>query len=131
MPLSPNRVAGIHSRPRELVLNRWTAIAEVICWEAGNAAGTLPFSDKKTSMSSTPPFLPGLPLIGNAHQFLTDPVPLLQRGYQQYGRIFSVRLGNKPMAVLLGPEYNRIFFEQTDKLLSMREGYPFLLPMFN
>jgi len=78
-----------------------------------------------------PPFVKGLPLIGNIHQFLSDPVALVRRGYQQYGRLFAIRLGNKPVAVMLGPEFNRFFFEQTDKLLSIREAYPFLPSMFD
>src|SRR5215813_15478965 len=78
-----------------------------------------------------PPFVRGLPLIGNLHKFMTDPVSLVRSGYEQHGRIFAINLGHKPMVVLLGPEYNRFFFEQTDKLLSIREGYPFLKHMFD
>lgn len=78
-----------------------------------------------------PPFVRGLPVIGNLHQFMQDPVSLVRRGYEQHGRLFAIRLANKPVAVLLGPEFNRFFFEQTDKLLSIREGYPFLKRMFD
>jgi sterol 14-demethylase len=47
-----------------------------------------------------------------------------------YGPIFSIRLGTRHAAVLLGPEYNRLFFAETDKCLSMREVYRWLIPMF-
>jgi sterol 14-demethylase len=62
---------------------------------------------------------------------MRDPLALIQRGLREQGRIFSLRLGNKPAVVLLGPEYNRFFFEETDKLLSMREAYPFFRQMFH
>lgn len=35
------------------------------------------------------------------------------------------------MNVMLGPEHNRFFFEETDKLLSIRESMPFFLKMFS
>lgn len=80
---------------------------------------------------SLPPSLPGTPLLGNALQFLRDPVSLLKRGQLEHGNIFSFRLGNQPAVVLLGPDYNRFFFEQTDKLLSLRRAYPFFISMFS
>lgn len=79
----------------------------------------------------SPPFLKSVPLLGNAPAFFTDPVSLIRGGYEQYGRMFAMRLGRKPVVVMLGPEFNRFFFEQTDKLLSIREAYPFLQRMFD
>ncbi len=78
----------------------------------------------------TPPALPGFPLLGNALAFQNDPVALFRRGYETLGPIFSIRLAVKPAVVLIGPEYNRFFFEQTDHILSMQEAYRFLIPMF-
>lgn len=81
---------------------------------------------------SSPPTVSGrIPVIGHALQFLRDPIPLLERGYQEHGSVFSLELGNKPAVVLLGPDNNRFFFTQTDKLLSIREGYPFFIKMFH
>jgi sterol 14alpha-demethylase len=78
----------------------------------------------------TPPVLAGLPLLGNALEFRRDPIGLFQRGYEKLGSIFTIHLGRKPAVVLIGPENSRFFFEQTDKILSMREVYKFLIPMF-
>ena len=79
-----------------------------------------------------PPTVSGsAPVVGHALQFLRDPIPLLERGYQEHGAVFSLRLGNKPAVILLGPENNRFFFAETDKLLSIREGYPFFIKMFH
>ena len=78
----------------------------------------------------TPPQVPGLPLLGNALDFRANPVDLIQRGYEMYGPLFSIAVGPKHFAVLLGPENNRFFFEQTGKLLSIQKAYQFLIPMF-
>ena len=76
------------------------------------------------------PRLRSLPLIGNALSFARDPHELMRRGYEQYGEIFAIQLGSKPAVVLLGPENHELFFNLTDKNLSMREAYQFLIPMF-
>lgn len=81
---------------------------------------------------SFPPAISGsAPMIGHTVQFLRNPIPLLERGYREHGSVYSLRLGNKPAVVVLGPENNRFFFTQTDKLLSIREGYPFFIKMFH
>jgi sterol 14-demethylase len=77
-----------------------------------------------------PPALPGLPLLGNALDFFKDPVKVFRKGYDTLGPVFSIRLGLKRAAVLLGPENNRFFFSETDNILSMREVYKFVIPMF-
>jgi sterol 14alpha-demethylase len=80
---------------------------------------------------SAPPGLDGPPVVGHALQFMKNPVALIQRGLAEKGPIFSLRMGNKPAVVVLGPDSNRFFFEQTDKLLSIREAYPFFRKMFH
>ena len=73
----------------------------------------------------------GVPVLGHALQFRRDPTALMERGYHEHGSIFSFQLGPKRAVVLLGPENNRFFFSETDKLLSIRESYPFFIKMFH
>ena len=73
----------------------------------------------------------GLPVLGHVLQFLRDPTALIERGYHEHGSVFSLQIGPKRVVILLGPENNRFFFSETDKLLSIREGYPFFLKMFH
>jgi sterol 14-demethylase len=87
-------------------------------------------NDKECIMTMPPPALPGLPILGNVLDFHRDAEALIRRGYEQYGSIFSLRLGPKRVVVLLGADNQRFFFTETDKLLSMREVYRFLVPMF-
>src|SRR6266516_6585027 len=88
--------------------------------------------NSRSTMASghPPPALPGLPLLGNAIQFLRDPIDVVKLGYERFGRVFSIRLGLKPIAILLGPENHRFFFAQNDTIFSLREVYQFVIPMF-
>lgn len=73
----------------------------------------------------------GAPIVGHLLQFFRDPVAVLKRGYRTRGRLFSLNFMGRRMNVMLGPEHNRFFFEETDKLLSIRESMPFFLKMFS
>jgi sterol 14alpha-demethylase len=82
--------------------------------------------------AATLPMLDGAaPLIGHLAQFFRDPVAVLKRGYKTKGKLFSFSILGRRMNVMLGPEHNRFFFEETDKLLSIRESMPFFLKMFS
>jgi sterol 14-demethylase len=78
----------------------------------------------------TPPVVPGLPLLGNAIAFYKNPIEVFRRGFETYGSIFSIRLGPKPAAVVIGPENHRFFFTETKNVFSIREIYKFIIPMF-
>ncbi len=83
------------------------------------------------STASLPMMEGGAPLLGHLLPFFRDPVSVLRRGYQSKGKLFSFSLMGRRMNVMLGPEHNRFFFEETDKLLSIRESMPFFLKMFS
>ncbi|MDP2340632.1 MAG: cytochrome P450 [Deltaproteobacteria bacterium] len=82
-----------------------------------------------TTTTTTPPLLPGLPLLGNALQFRNDPLALFRSGYEKLGPVFGIKLAFQPAVVLVGAERIRFFFEQTDAALSMSEVYQFLVPI--
>ena len=82
--------------------------------------------------TATLPMLDGAaPLVGHLLEFFRDPVAVLKRGYKTKGRLFSFSIMGRRMNVMLGPEHNKFFFEETDKLLSIRESMPFFLKMFS
>jgi sterol 14alpha-demethylase len=83
------------------------------------------------TLAPPPPLEGGLPLLGHLTHFFRDPVALLKSGYKAKGNAFSFKMGGRRMNVLLGPENNRFVFEQTDKLLSIRESMPYFLKMFS
>jgi sterol 14alpha-demethylase len=83
-------------------------------------------------MRALPPMVSGaLPVVGHTLEFLRDPVPLIERGHREHGNISMLLVGGRPMIILAGPEYARIFFEQTDKSLSIRDGMAFLSRLFS
>lgn len=81
-------------------------------------------------MKPTPPVYTGYPLIGNLIDFQKNRVDLIQRGYETLGPVFTLRLGLQNAAVLIGPEQQQVFFQETDKKLSMHKTYRFLTAMF-
>jgi sterol 14-demethylase len=83
-----------------------------------------------TEKHGLPPSLNGWPLVGNFPEYMRDHVALLRRGYARLGPVFALRLGPQRAVMLVGPEFNRFFFTQADKLLSVPEVYRFVVPMF-
>lgn len=83
------------------------------------------------TVATLPSIEGGSPLLGHLLPFFRDPVDVLRQGYESKGRLFSFNIMGRRMNVMLGPEHNRFFFEETDKLLSIRESMPFFLKMFS
>lgn len=78
----------------------------------------------------TPPAIAGLPVLGNMLDFMRNRTGLLEQGYQQYGPLFSIKLGPKHVAVVAGEEAQHTFFTATDKALRMDKAYGPLRAMF-
>ena len=81
-------------------------------------------------MKPTPPMLDGAPIVGSALAFRADPMDLFERGLREIGPIFGFKMLNQRAAVLIGPEFQQLFFTETDKSLSMHKTYRFLREMF-
>ena len=73
----------------------------------------------------------GSGILGHAIEFAQDPSGLLERGYRENGPVFSFRLGIRTFDVLIGPEFNKLYWEETDKALDMARGMQFLRPLFS
>ena len=69
-------------------------------------------------------------LLGHTPEYVRSPEAFLHRGWRENGDVFRCRLGASWYTVVLGPEHNEVFFRETDRLLSIREGYPFFPRMF-
>lgn len=81
-------------------------------------------------MKPTPPQLPGRPFVGHTFQFMKDRTSLFQHGFETLGPIFSIKLLGRNVAILIGPEYQQLFFSETDKKLSMHKTYKYLAAAF-
>lgn len=51
---------------------------------------------------------------------------LFTRGFEEQGKIFSVKLGPRRGVVMVGPEYATTFFKETDKPLDLPSAYNFI-----
>ncbi len=79
----------------------------------------------------TPPFVSGaLPTLGHALEFREDRTALIRRGFEEHGNIFAIKLANQNVAILIGPENQKVFFMETDKALGIQAPYRFLRAMF-
>mmetsp|Transcript_2259 Transcript_2259/g.3254 ORF Transcript_2259/g.3254 Transcript_2259/m.3254 type:complete len:484 (+) Transcript_2259:39-1490(+) len=74
------------------------------------------------------PALPG-PL-GMAFEFGKSPVKMIRRCYDLYGGVFTVPLGPKRLTMLVGPDYQQVFFKANDDTLSQNEVYNFMKWVF-
>ncbi|MFT4924043.1 MAG: sterol 14-demethylase [Phenylobacterium sp.] len=73
-----------------------------------------------------PPTLSGgWPIIGHLPQFIKDKAQLFNRGYDELGDIFTVKVPHT-MVVLSGPERHKWFYKETDKGLNVEKAYEIL-----
>jgi len=54
----------------------------------------------------------------------------MRRGFEEHGKVFSIKLANQDVAILIGPENQKTFFMETDKALNIQEPYHFLTATF-
>ncbi|GAB4194500.1 MAG: cytochrome P450 [Roseiflexaceae bacterium] len=77
-----------------------------------------------------PPMVPGLPLIGNIVDFARNPDSVFAEGYRAHGPVFGIQVGQRRIAVLVGPDLHQFFFAETDKRLNISKPYVQLAAMF-
>jgi len=89
---------------------------------------TASFSVGKTKR---PPKLKGgLPLIGHTMAFVKDTIGLLQRTYDECGRVGRFKLFGKDMILFTGPEAHEALFRHPDEVLSPNAAYKMMVPVF-
>lgn len=72
----------------------------------------------------------GLPLIGHTIDFARDPVGLLQKAYDECGRVAQFKLFGKSVTLFTGPEAHESLFRLPDEVLSPTEAYKMMIPVF-
>ena len=65
-----------------------------------------------------PPRVPGLPILGNALDFLNRPMEFFLDCYHKYGPIFRITAANQKFVVMAGLEANRFFSQDKDEIFS-------------
>ncbi|TYB50769.1 cytochrome P450 [Nonomuraea sp. PA05] len=78
-----------------------------------------------------PPRLPGgLPWLGHARAFGRDPVSFLRRGREAAGDVYSFHLLGQEVVFACGPPAHETVFHADESVLSPREAYRFMSPVF-
>ncbi|GLY30388.1 cytochrome P450 [Kineosporia sp. NBRC 101731] len=80
--------------------------------------------------SRTPPLISGGRFIGNLGEFMRDPVALMRRGQREQGPVFTVRMGPRRAAVVVGPAESKAAIAQPETVLAVAPVYQWLRPMF-
>jgi sterol 14-demethylase len=88
-------------------------------------------ADAPTAPLKNPPRLKGgWPLIGHTIDFARDPVGLLQRAFDECGRVAHFKLFGKGVTLFTGPEPHESLFRLPDEVLSPTEAYKMMIPVF-
>ncbi|XP_078440764.1 CYTOCHROME P450 51G1 [Wolffia australiana] len=82
------------------------------------------------SQKRLPPIVKGLPIVGGLFRFLRGPIVLIREEYPKLGSVFTVKLVNKHITFLIGPEVSAHFFKAPETDLSQQEVYQFNVPTF-
>ncbi|XP_052205248.1 sterol 14-demethylase isoform X2 [Diospyros lotus] len=82
------------------------------------------------SQKRLPPVVKAWPLVGGLVRFLKGPVVMLREEYPKMGSVFTLKLLNKNITFLIGPEVSAHFFKAPESDLSQQEVYQFNVPTF-
>lgn len=72
----------------------------------------------------------GLPVIGHTLEFVRNTIDLLFRAQRELGEVASLRVANKDMVALFGPEAHEAVFRAPDSQLNAAEAYKIMTPVF-
>jgi len=71
-----------------------------------------------------------LPLVGHAVEFVRDCLGLLWRSHLERGDVAKLRVFNKDIVLMTGPEAAEAMFRAPDEILSPNEAYKMMVPVF-
>ncbi|KAK4401433.1 Sterol 14-demethylase [Sesamum angolense] len=82
------------------------------------------------SRKRLPPSVNAWPVLGGLIRFMKGPVVMLREEYPKLGSVFTLKLLNKNITFLIGPEVSAHFFKAQESDLSQQEVYQFNVPTF-
>jgi sterol 14alpha-demethylase len=71
-----------------------------------------------------------LPVVGHAVDFVRDCLGLLWRAQQERGEVAKLRVFNKDIVLMTGPDAAEAMFRAPDEILSPNEAYKMMVPVF-
>src|SRR5215213_1499733 len=79
--------------------------------------------------AALPPGPTGAPVVGSAVEYLGHPLRTVWRGYECYGRAFTMRWFGFPLVWLIGPEGNRLVLSEQPRRLLWRPALASIVPL--
>jgi sterol 14-demethylase len=81
-------------------------------------------------MTAPPQLSGGFPWLGHAASFGRDPVTFLRKAHSELGEVLTFRLLGQEVTFLCGPSAHGAVFRASDDVLSPKEAYKFMTPVF-
>ncbi|XP_058195505.1 sterol 14-demethylase-like [Rhododendron vialii] len=88
------------------------------------------FLNPRSPTRRLPPVIATWPVIGGLVRFLKGPVAMIREEYPKLGSVFTLKLLNKKITFLIGPEVSAHFFNGFESDMSQQEVYRFNVPTF-
>ena len=85
---------------------------------------------ERTSGPNPPRLSGGLPVIGHTLEFVRSTIDLLFRAQRELGEVAGLRVANKNMVALFGPEAHEAVFRAPDSQLNPADAYKIMTPVF-
>ncbi|KAL6970135.1 hypothetical protein U1Q18_029840 [Sarracenia purpurea var. burkii] len=92
------------------------------------SAVAMPRSGKR--LPPPPPVVKTWPVVGGLVRFLKGPAVMLSEEYPKLGSVFTLKLLNKNITFLIGPEVSVHFFKASESDLNQQEVYQLTVPIF-
>ncbi|KAL6526014.1 hypothetical protein OROHE_015538 [Orobanche hederae] len=113
------------THPNSKIMNMGLLLVATLLAAKLISALIMPRSNKRL-----PPRVSAWPILGGLIRFMKGPVVMLSEEYPKLGSVFTLKLLNKNITFLIGPEVSAHFFKAPESDLSQQEVYQFNVPTF-
>ncbi|KAL6545951.1 hypothetical protein OROGR_009825 [Orobanche gracilis] len=113
------------TNPNSKIMNMGLLLVATLLAAKLISALIMPRSNKRL-----PPRVSAWPILGGLIRFMQGPVVMLSEEYPKIGSVFTLKLLNKNITFLIGPEVSAHFFKAPESDLSQQEVYQFNVPTF-
>ncbi len=85
---------------------------------------------KRAHVRPIPQLGGGVPFLGQALGFQTNPLDVLERGWKKHGDVFGFKMAGADFVLFAGPEAHDAYFRAAEDHLSAKDVYQFTIPIF-
>jgi sterol 14-demethylase len=92
--------------------------------------GIIRFNFVKHGANQPPVLTSWVPILGHVVNFGIDPRGFMCRARDLLGPVFTINMLNRRVTIVADPKYHAAFFKPRNEILSPREVYAFMVPVF-